>query len=73
MLQLIENEYNDCLRAGEEVAEIQLSQIAMDHLKAELNNRKERPEWLPLLRVTEDFQEHRLLTRNFQKSYLSGV
>lgn len=63
MLQLIENEYNDYLSAGEEIAEIQLSRIAMDHLSAELNNRKVTPEWLRLVRVTEHFQEHKVLTR----------
>lgn len=63
MLQMIEVQYQQCQETGKEVSEIQLSQIAMDHLKAELNNRKEVPEWLRLIRVTEDFQQTRILTR----------
>ena len=43
MLRQIDELYEETLKAGKKVAEILISYIGYDHLKSELNNRKEKP------------------------------
>ncbi|WP_118950356.1 hypothetical protein [Taibaiella helva] len=56
MLRQINELYEETIKAGKKVSEILISYIGYDHLKSELNNHKDRPEWLDRLKVTENIR-----------------
>ncbi len=49
------------MKAGKRVSEILISYIGYDHLKSELNNYREKPEWLDRLRIMENFNGVRIV------------
>lgn len=51
MLRKIEELYQEKLDTGKKITEIKISSIGYDHLKSELSNRKEMPEWIDKIRV----------------------
>jgi len=55
MLRKINELYIETVNAGKKIAEIKISNIGYDHLKSELNNRKELPEWVGKLKVENNF------------------
>jgi len=64
MLRQINELYEDTLKAGKKVSKILISYIGYDHLKSELNNRKEQPEWIDRLKVTENIKGVQVIAEN---------
>lgn len=64
MIRQINDLYDEALNAGKKVKEILISYIGYDHLKSELNNRKEQPEWMDRLKVTENIRGVQLISEN---------
>lgn len=62
MLRQINELYEEVTKAGKRVSEILISYIGYDHLKSELNNYKEKPEWIDRLKVKENFSGVKLVT-----------
>jgi len=56
MLRQINELYEETIKAGKKVSEILISYIGYDHLKSELNNHKDRPEWLDRIKVAENIR-----------------
>ena len=56
MIRQINELYEDTLKAGKKVSEILISYIGYAHLKSELNNSKEQPEWIDRLKVVENIR-----------------
>ena len=51
MLKQIDATYEEYVKNGKRVRQIEISPIGFDHLNSELKNRKERPEWLDYVKV----------------------
>lgn len=64
MFRQINELYEDALKAGKKVSEIIISYIGYDHLKSELNNRKEKPEWMDRVKATDNVRGIQLIAEN---------
>lgn len=53
MLKQIDATYEEYVKAGKRVSRIEISPIGLDHLNSELKNRKEKPEWLDYVKVSD--------------------
>ncbi len=69
MLRQIDELYEETLKAGKKVAEILISYIGYDHLKSELNNRKEKPEWIDRIKVVENMRGVQMIAENDHRSH----
>lgn len=69
MLRQIDELYEETLKAGKKVAEILISYIAYDHLKSELNNRKEKPEWIDRIKVAENVRGVQMIAENDHRNH----
>jgi uncharacterized membrane-anchored protein YitT (DUF2179 family) len=54
MIRQINDLYENYLQEGKKVVEILISYISYDHLKSELDNIREKPEWLEKLNIQKD-------------------
>lgn len=64
MIRQINELYEETLRAGKKVSKILISYIGYDHLKSELNNSKEQPEWIDRLKVVENIRGVQVIAEN---------
>ncbi len=64
MIRQINDLYDDAQKAGKKVKEILISYIGYAHLKSELSNRKEQPEWIDRLKVKENIRGVELVAEN---------
>jgi hypothetical protein len=64
MIRQINDLYEEAQQAGKKVKEILISYIGYAHLKSELNNHKEEPEWLDRLKVAENIRGVQLIAEN---------
>ena len=62
MIKQIDELYKDTLKQGKRVLEILISYIGYDHLKSELENKKEKPEWVDRLKVQAHFKGVKVVT-----------
>lgn len=54
MLKQIDATYEEYVKNGKRVSQIEISPIGFDHLNSELKNRKEKPEWLDYVKVNRE-------------------
>jgi|GEM_PF-980123 len=64
MIRQITELYEEAVQAGKKVSQILISYIGYDHLKSELNNRKEQPEWLDRLKVADNVRGVQIIHDN---------
>lgn len=64
MIRQINELYDNYKQEGKKVIEILISYISYDHLKSELNNIKEQPEWLGKLNIQKDFHGFKIISDN---------
>jgi hypothetical protein len=61
MIRQINELYENYVREGKKVVEILISYISYDHLKSELNNIKEKPEWIEKLNIQKDISGFKIV------------
>ena len=61
MIRQINDLYENYVQEGKKVIEILISYISYDHLKSELNNVKEKPEWIEKLNIQKDISGFRIV------------
>ena len=61
MITQINELYEEAVRAGNKIAEIHISTIGYDHLKSEMQNKREKPQWLDQLKIQENFRGVKLV------------
>jgi hypothetical protein len=62
MIRQINELYEHTVQDGKKVVEILISYIGYDHLKSELNNIKEKPEWIEKLNIQKDFSGFKIVS-----------
>lgn len=61
MIMQINELYEEAIKSGSRVAEIHISHIGYDHLKSEMQNKREKPQWLDQLKIQENFMGVKLI------------
>lgn len=61
MIRQINDLYENSIQEGKKVTEIQISNISYEHLKSELNNVKEKPEWVDILNIQDHLYGFRIV------------
>lgn len=64
MIKQINELYEETVKTGKRVSEILISYIGYDHLRSELENKKEKPEWVDRLKVQENFRGVKIVPEN---------
>jgi len=61
MLRKIDELYRGTVSTGKKISEIRISSIGYDHLKSELSNRKEMPEWIDKIKIESNITGIKLI------------
>jgi hypothetical protein len=61
MIRQINELYENYVQEGKKVIEILISYISYDHLKSELYNIKEKPEWIEKLNIQKDISGFKII------------